>query len=118
MDNPWLQQLHFVIRANAFLTGEIAKRAFMKKQVKYVIIATDTSANHQQLLIERLTFYRIPYVIRLTQTDLTKLTKKKQVAFIAITNVDLAKTLIEKESSYEKNIPSPSRKHPGEPGEN
>lgn len=99
MDNPWLQQLHFVIRARAFLTGELAMRAFSSHRVYYVIIATDTSLAHRTTLIERLDYYHIPYTIALTKQTLSVLTKKKQVAFLAVTNPSLAKTLKEKEPS-------------------
>jgi ribosomal protein L7Ae-like RNA K-turn-binding protein len=118
MNNLWMQQLHFVIRAQAYLTGELGKRALSTKKVHYMIIASDTSLAHQTLLIERLNFYKIPYVITLNQATLNQMTKKKQVAFLAITNASLAKTLIEKETPNEKNTNSSSRKYTGKPGEN
>jgi ribosomal protein L7Ae-like RNA K-turn-binding protein len=97
VNSLWMQQLHFVIRANAFLTGELAKRALAKKRIYYMIIATDTSSSHQALLVERLAYYQIPYTIALTQNVLSELTGKKQVAFLGVSNASLARTLKEKE---------------------
>ncbi len=101
--DKWLQQLHFVIKARAYLTGELAMKALAKKRVYYVIIATDTSINHQQSIKERLQHYQIPWIVTLTKSQLSDLTGMKQVVMIAITNPGLAKTLLQKEASYEKN---------------
>jgi len=101
--DKWLQQLHFVIKAKAYLTGELAMRALAKKSVYYAIIASDTSINHLQSIQERLQYYQIPYIITLTKAELSQLTGMKQVVMIAITNSNLAKTLKEKEPFYEKN---------------
>ena len=118
MHNPWLQHLHFVMKANAYLTGELALRALSQRKVHYAIIASDTSVNHQKQLIERLTFYRIDYVITLTKDIMSQLTKKKQVVMIAITNANLAKTLKQKETHDEKTNESETREHAGEPRKN
>jgi ribosomal protein L7Ae-like RNA K-turn-binding protein len=118
MLNPWLQHLHFVMKANAYLTGELALRALSQRKVHYAIIATDTSVNHQKQLVERLAFYKIPYVVTLTKEVMSVLTKKKQVVMIAITNANLAKTLKQKESLHEKTSESQTREHPGEPRKN
>ena len=115
MNSPWLQHLHFVMKANAYLTGELALRALSRKQVYYAIIASDTSLSHQQLLIERLTYYRIPYRIYLDKKTMNKLTKKEQVVMIAITNPQLAKTLKTKEIADEKQTTDSSREYPREP---
>lgn len=101
--DKWLQQLHFVIKARAYLTGELAMRALSKKQVHYVIIASDTSINHLQSIQERLHYYHIPSIVTLTKSKLSELTGLKQIVMIAITNSNLAKTLKEKEPFYEKN---------------
>lgn len=111
--DKWLQQLHFVIRAKAYLTGELAMRAFKVKRVHYVIIATDISIHHREAIIERLTYYQIPYRIILTKDDLAKLTQKKQVVMLAITNAQLALALRQKETTYEENQSSSSGKHSG-----
>jgi hypothetical protein len=103
------------MKANAFLTGELALRALSKNQVYYAIIASDTSLSHQQLLIERLTYYRIPYRIYLDKKTMNKLTKKEQVVMIAITNPQLAKTLKTKEIADEKQTTDTPREYPGEP---
>ncbi|MEY3610000.1 MAG: hypothetical protein RLZZ264_521 [Bacillota bacterium] len=100
--DKWLQQLHFVIKAKAYLTGELAMRALAKKSVYYVIIASDTSMNHLQSIQERLQYYQIPSIVTLTKTQLSQLTGMKQVVMIAITNLNLAKTLKEKEPFHEK----------------
>jgi len=118
MLNPWLQHLHFVMKANAYLTGELALRALSQRKVHYAIIATDTSVNHQKQLVERLVFYKIPYVVTLTKEVMSVLTKKKQVVMIAITNANLANTLKQKESLHEKTSESQTREHPGEPRKN
>lgn len=102
MKNEWLSQLHFVMKAQCFLTGELALRALVKKHIHYAILARDTSVAHLQDLTERLTYYKIPFVIRLDKLTMATLTKKKQVVMIGITNHHLAKTLIEKETLYEK----------------
>ena len=115
VNSPWLQHLHFVMKANAYLTGELALRALSRKQVYYAIIASDTSLSHQQLLIERLTYYRIPYRIYLDKKTMNKLTKKEQVVMIAITNPQLAKTLKTKEIADEKQTTDSSREYPREP---
>ena len=115
MNSPWLQHLHFVMKANAYLTGELALRALSQKQVYYAIIATDTSVSHQQKLIERLTYYKIPYRIFLDKRTMNMLTKKEQVVMIAITNAQLAKTLKTKEFTNEKQTTDSSREYPGEP---
>ena len=78
-------------------------RALAKKQVYYVIIASDTSLSHLQAIEERLRHYHIPWIVTLNKLELSILTGKKQVVMIAITNNNLAKTLIEKEKLYEKN---------------
>lgn len=101
--DKWLQQLHFVIKAKAYLTGELAMRALAKKQVYYAIIALDTSIHHLQSIQERLRYYQIPYIVTLTKSQLSEITGMKQVVMIAITNPNLAKTLQEKETFYEKN---------------
>ncbi len=101
--DKWLQQLHFVIKAKAYLTGELAMRALAKKRVYYVIIAADTSIHHQQLIKERLRHYQIPWIVALTKLALSELTGIKQVVMLAITNANLAMTLKEKETVYEKN---------------
>lgn len=111
--DKWQQQLHFVIKAKAFLTGELALRALKTKRVHYVILATDTSPSHRQSILERLNFYQIPYRITLTKENLATLTQKKQVVMLAITNQQLAQSLIEKETTYEENRTSSSGKYPG-----
>ncbi len=118
MNSPWLQHLHFVMKANAYLTGELALRALSRKQVYYAIIATDTSLSHQKMLLERLTYYRIPYRIFLDKKTMNLLTKKDQVVMIAITNPQLAKTLKTKEIADEKQTTDTPREHPGEPRKN
>ena len=118
MNSPWLQHLHFVMKANAYLTGELALRALSRKQVYYAIIATDTSLSHQKMLLERLTYYRIPYRIFLDKKTMNLLTKKEQVVMIAITNPQLAKTLKTKEIADEKQTTDTPREHPGEPRKN
>jgi len=115
VNSPWLQHLHFVMKANAYLTGELALRALSRKQVYYAIIATDTSQSHQQMLIERLTYYRIPYRIFLDKKIMNQLTKKEQVVMIAITNPQLAKTLKSKEIANEKQTTESPGEYPGEP---
>ena len=115
MNSPWLQHLHFVMKANAYLTGELALRALSRRQVYYAIIAKDTSLSHQQMLIERLTYYRIPYRIFLDKKTMNQLTKKDQVVMIAITNPQLAKTLKTKEFADENQTTDSPREYPGEP---
>ncbi len=101
--DKWLQQLHFVIKARAYLTGELAMRALSKKQAYYAIIASDISTNHLQSIQERLQFYKIPSIVTLSKSALSELTGSKQVVMLVITNSGLAKTLKEKEPLYEKN---------------
>lgn len=95
--DKWQQQLHFVMKAKAYLTGELAIRALAKKQVHYVIIASDTSLSHQQSIQERLRYYQIPWIVSLSKSELSELTGKKQVIMIAITNPNLANILKQKE---------------------
>lgn len=95
--DKWLQQLHFVIKAKAYLTGELAMRALAKKQVHYVIIASDTSMMHQQAILERVKYYQIPWIVALNKEEMSNLTGKKQVVMLAIINENLAKTLQQKE---------------------
>lgn len=111
--DKWQQQLHFVIKAKAFLTGELAIRALKTKRVYYVILAEDTSPTHRQTILERLNFYQIPYRVALTKEVLATLTQKKQVVILAITNQQLAQSLIEKETTYEKTRTNTSGKYPG-----
>jgi ribosomal protein L7Ae-like RNA K-turn-binding protein len=111
--DKWQQQLHFVIKAKAFLTGELAIRSLKTKRVYYVILAEDVSASHRQTIIERLDFYHIPYRIALTKDMLATFTQKKQVVMLAITNKQLAQSLIEKETTYEETRTSSSGKYPG-----
>jgi ribosomal protein L7Ae-like RNA K-turn-binding protein len=118
VNSPWLQHLHFVMKANAYLTGELALRALSRKQVYYAIIATDTSLSHQKMLLERLTYYRIPHRIFLDKKTMNQLTKKDQVVMIAITNPQLAKTLKTKEIADEKQTTDSPREYPGEPRKN
>jgi ribosomal protein L7Ae-like RNA K-turn-binding protein len=106
------------MKANAYLTGELALRALSRKQVYYAIIATDTSLSHQKMLLERLTYYRIPYRIFLDKKTMNLLTKKEPVVMIAITNPQLAKTLKTKEIADEKQTTDTPREHPGEPRKN
>jgi len=95
--DKWRQQLHFVVKAKAYLTGELAMRALAKKQVHYVIIASDSSLSHQQSIQERLHYYQIPWIVSLSKSELSELTGKKQVIMIAITNPNLANILKQKE---------------------
>lgn len=118
MHSPWLQHLHFVMKANVYLTGELALRALPRKQVFYAIIAKDTSLAHQKMLIERLAYYHIPYRIFLDKAMMKSLTKKDQVVMIAITNKQLAKSLKLKENTDENQTPHSPGEHPGEPRKN
>jgi hypothetical protein len=103
------------MKANAYLTGELALRALSQKKVYYAIIATDTSLSHQKMLMERLTYYHIPYRIFLDKKTMNQLTKKEQVVMIAITNSQLAKTLKTKEIADEKQTTDSPREYSGEP---
>jgi hypothetical protein len=67
------------------------------------------------MLIERLTYYRIPYRIFLDKKIMNQLTKKEQVVMIAITNPQLAKTLKSKEIANEKQTTESPGEYPGEP---
>ncbi|MFZ9139791.1 MAG: hypothetical protein ACO207_05055 [Bacilli bacterium] len=100
--DKWFQQLHFVMKARTYLTGELAMKALSKKKIYYGIIASDTSESHLRSIEERLRFYQIPWIVTLSKSIMESLTHKKQVVFIGITNADLANILKEKESYHEK----------------
>jgi ribosomal protein L7Ae-like RNA K-turn-binding protein len=90
-------QLQLIIKARAFLSGELAMRALAQGKVHYAIIAADTSLPHQNRIIERLTYYKIPYVIRLTKALMSQMIHKDQVVMIGVTDASLARLIIEKE---------------------
>jgi ribosomal protein L30E len=95
-------QLQMTIKAKTYLTGELAMRGLANGKVKYAIIAKDTSLSHRQSIQERLTYYRIPFIVRLSKLQMTQMTKKDQVVMIAVTEPNLARLLKEKESYYEE----------------
>lgn len=102
MHNLWTMQLQMTIKAKAYLTGELAMRGLANGKIKYAIIATDTSSAHRQSIEERLTYYHIPFIVRLSKVQMTQMTKKDQVVMIGVTESNLAKLLKEKESYYEE----------------
>jgi ribosomal protein L7Ae-like RNA K-turn-binding protein len=93
-DDQLIQTCHIAYKSRAIITGDTLKHAFKFKKVFFVIIATDTSINHTALLVERLVYYKIPYLIRYTQDELKRVCRKTSVAAIGITNPSLAKLMM------------------------
>jgi ribosomal protein L7Ae-like RNA K-turn-binding protein len=94
VDDQLIQTCHLAYKSRAIITGDTLKHALKFKKVYFVIIASDTSVNHTALLVERLTYYKIPYIIHYTQAELKLVSRKTSVAAIGITNPSLAKLMM------------------------
>jgi ribosomal protein L7Ae-like RNA K-turn-binding protein len=94
MEDKLLQTCHIAYKSRGIITGDTLKHALRFKKVWFVIIAQDTSVNHTALLVERLTYYKIPYIIRYSQDELKRVCRKQSVAAIGITMPTLAKLMM------------------------
>lgn len=94
MEDKLIQTCHIAYKSRAIITGDTLKHALRFKKVFFVIIASDTSVNHTALLVERLVYYKIPYLIRYTQAELKRICRKQSVAAIGITVPTLAKLMM------------------------
>jgi ribosomal protein L7Ae-like RNA K-turn-binding protein len=82
--------IHLALRADAVVTGPQLLKLLARKQVHFVIIASDTSPASTAMITERLMFYNIPYRIIETKLHWQTILKKQQFAYLGITNKNLA----------------------------
>ncbi len=91
--NRILQHIGLASRARKTVTGEMLFTKIRQKDVYFVIIASDASANSQKKISDKCKYYAIPYSIYSTTAEISKAMGKHNRVAIGITEKNFAATI-------------------------
>ncbi|MCF6137148.1 YlxQ family RNA-binding protein [Pseudalkalibacillus berkeleyi] len=94
MQSPWFSLIGLANRAGKCVSGEeLVLKEIRSQRAKAILLADDASANTRKKLIDKSTYYKIPYYIVPDRVELGNAIGKEQRVTVAVIDNGFAKKL-------------------------
>lgn len=102
MNNKALSLVGLAMRAGKIVSGEERViLAIRKQQLRLVILSTDSSANTMKKVIDKCTYYQMPYLLAPSRDELGRAIGKEQRVVVGVTDAGFATKIIEESKKDE-----------------